>query len=249
MTDQARGGPLSGTVLAIVPAWNEAASLPHLIAELRQLTEAPDVLVIDDGSTDGSGDVAERAGARVLRLPFNCGIGATVQAGIVWGLARGYELIVRFDGDGQHDPAALPELLAPLREDAADFLVGSRYLDGQGFQSTLARRLGSRWFALLLRVIGGVSVTDPTSGLWGGNRRALAVLGADYASDYPEVDSLLRLRRAGCRIAERPVRMRARKGGRSSIDLVRAVYYMFKVTIALVIGRVEQRARASEESS
>lgn len=249
MTPRSTEGAAANRVLAIVPALNESASLPHLISELQHLEEAPDVLVIDDGSTDGSAEVAEKAGARVLRLPFNCGIGATVQAGIVWGLERGYDVVARFDGDGQHDPAALPELLRPVRDGTADFLVGSRYLHGEGFQSTLPRRLGSRWFALLLKLIAGLSVTDPTSGLWIANRKALCVLGADYASDYPEVDSLVRLHRSGCRVAERPVRMRPRKGGRSSIDLVRAAYYMFKVTVALLIGRVEQRVGAGEESA
>lgn len=240
--------PRSARVLAIVPAYNESESLPKLVPELSRLADAPDVLVIDDGSTDGTAEVAERAGARVLRLPYNSGIGATVQAGITWGLERGYEIVVRFDGDGQHDPVALEGLLAAVRSGASDFVVGSRYLEGLGFQSTLPRRLGSRWFALLLRAVCGLSVTDPTSGLWIANRRALAVLAVDYASDYPEVDSLVRLQRSGCRIGEHPVKMRPRAGGRSSIDLLRSIYYMFKVTIALLVGRVERRFPSGEDA-
>ncbi|HEX4335810.1 MAG TPA: glycosyltransferase family 2 protein [Polyangiaceae bacterium] len=226
--------------LAVIPAWNEAANIAHVIAELRTLSEAPDVLVIDDGSLDGTARIAREAGASVLRLPFNCGIGATVQAGIAWGLEREYRAMVRLDGDGQHDPASVASLVAPIEAGEADFVLGSRYLEREGFQSTWARRLGSRWFSFMLRVVSGLTITDPTSGCWAGNARALAVLHAEYASDYPEVDSLVRLQRAGCRIAERPVRMRPRGEGESSINAIGAVYYMLKVTIALLIGRVDR---------
>jgi len=226
--------------LAVVPAWNEAASVGSVVAELGALPDPPDVLVIDDGSSDDTAAVAGRAGARVLRLPYNCGIGATVQAGIAWGLERDYAAMVRLDGDGQHDPAAVALLLSPVEAGDADFVLGSRYLERTGFQSTWVRRAGSWWFSLLLRAVCGLRITDPTSGCWAGNARALAVLRAEYASDYPEVDSLVRLQRAGCRIAERAVRMRPRGGGQSSIDALGAVYYMLKVTIALVMGRVER---------
>jgi glycosyltransferase involved in cell wall biosynthesis len=227
-------------ILAVLPAFNEAGNVPKLVAELRALPDAPDVLVVDDGSTDDTARVAVLAGARVLRMPYNAGIGATVQAGITWGLERGYAVIARLDGDGQHDPRGLHVLLAPILSDSADFVLGSRYLERDGFQSTLARRTGSRWFAFLLRVLSGLRITDPTSGCWIANARAAKVLARDYSSDYPEVDSLVRLQRAGCRVREEAIVMRARELGRSSIDFVGAVYYMFKVTVALVIGRVEQ---------
>lgn len=226
--------------LAVVPAWNEASSIARVIGELATLDEPPDVLVVDDGSTDETAKLARAAGAAVLRLPFNCGIGATVQAGIAWGLERDYRAMVRLDGDGQHDPAAVATLTAPIEAGEADFVLGSRYIERAGFQSTWARRLGSRWFSWLLRVVSGLTITDPTSGCWAGNAHALAVLRADYSSDYPEVDSLVRLQRAGCRIAERPVRMRPRGEGESSINSIAAVYYMLKVTIALLIGRVDR---------
>jgi glycosyltransferase involved in cell wall biosynthesis len=233
-------------VLAVIPAFNEAGNIAALVRELRALADPPDVLVVDDGSADATAALAAAAGARVLELPFNCGIGATVQAGIAWGLEHGYGLIARFDGDGQHDPSSLAVLRAPLEAGDADFVLGSRYIERSGFQSTAARRLGSRWFAFLLRALCGLRITDPTSGCWAANARAASVLQADYSSDYPEVDSLVRLKRAGCRVQETAIRMRARAEGESSIDALRAVYYMFKVTIALVIGRVEQRAVQSE---
>jgi glycosyltransferase involved in cell wall biosynthesis len=228
-------------VLAIIPAFNEGRNLRGVIAELSALDEPPDVLVVDDGSTDDTSEVAAKLGARVLALPYNCGIGATVQAGLAWGLERGYETVARFDGDGQHDPRALAALRRPVDAGEADFVVGSRYVRKAGFQSTFLRRFGSKWFGVLLRMLSGLKITDPTSGCWVANARAARVLRSDYSSDYPEVDALIRLHRAGCTIKEEAIEMRARAEGRSSIDALGAIYYMLKVTIALVIGRIESK--------
>jgi glycosyltransferase involved in cell wall biosynthesis len=224
--------------LAIIPAFNEAANVGRLVAEARRVSAALDLIVVDDGSTDGTADVAAGAGAAVLRLPFNCGIGGAVQAGVRFAIREGYDWVVRLDGDGQHDPCSLPALLDPLRTGRADFVIGSRYLEGGGFQSTMPRRVGNRWFSLLLRIVCGIHVSDPTSGLWAANRRAAALLAEEYASDYPEVDSVVHLRRNRCRITEVPVVMRERPAGDSSIDRPRALYYMLKVTLALAIVRL-----------
>lgn len=229
-------------LLAVVPAYNEEGSIDAVIREARALPDRPDVVVIDDGSSDGTAEVARSAGADVLRMPFNCGIGASVQAGVALGLARGYEMIVRFDGDGQHDPAQIPKLVAAVESGEADFVLGSRYLGTDGYQSTFMRRLGARWFSVLLRVFCGIAITDPTSGFWAANRRAAAVVEREYSSDYPEVDSIVSLRRHDCRVRESAVTMRERAGGRSSIQGLRVLYYMLKVTIALLIGRVRARA-------
>ena len=224
--------------LVVVPAFNEAGNVGRLLAEIRALPDRLDVVVVDDGSPDGTAGAAAAGGARVLRLPFNCGIGAAVQTGLRLALEEGYEFAARLDGDGQHDPRALAALLAPLQAGRADFVIGSRYLERQGFQSSAPRRVGSRWFSVLLRLACGQHVSDPTSGLWAANRPAAAVLAAQYASDYPEVDAVLHLARQGCVISEVPVTMRARGAGRSSIDAPRALYYVLKVTIALAAGRL-----------
>jgi glycosyltransferase involved in cell wall biosynthesis len=225
--------------LVVVPAFNEAATVGRVVAEARALPQTPDVVVVDDGSSDGTGDGVD---ARVVRLPFNCGIGAAVQTGLRLALADGYDFVARLDGDGQHDARVLPALLAVLEAGQADFVVGSRYVAGEGFQSSVPRRLGSRWFRLLLRLACGQQVSDPTSGLWAANRRAAALLAAEYASDYPEVDALVLLARSGCRIVEVPTVMRERAAGASSIDAPRALYYMLKVTLALGIGRLRRPA-------
>jgi glycosyltransferase involved in cell wall biosynthesis len=223
-------------VLAIIPALNEAGKIGAVVSELRALETPPDVLVIDDGSRDDTGSIARAAGAVVLRMPFNSGIGATVQAGLVYAVRNDYDIVARFDGDGQHDPSALGVLRAPLDADRADFVLGSRYIERAGFQSTPLRRLGSWWFGVLLRPFLGQRITDPTSGCWAANRRAARVLFTEYSYDYPEVDSLVRLSRCACRILELPVTMREREAGSSSIEGLRVPYYMFKVTLALLIA-------------
>ena len=223
-------------VLAILPALNEAGNIGAVVRELRALDPAPDVLVIDDGSTDDTAGVARRAGATVLQMPFNSGIGATVQAGLTYAVRYDYDVVARFDGDGQHDPLALHRLRAPIAAGQADFVLGSRYIEQAGFKSTALRRLGSWWFGVLLRPVLRMRITDPTSGCWVVNNRALRVLYAEYSYDYPEVDSLVRLSRCGCRIVEVPVQMRQREVGHSSIFGLKVPYYMLKVTLALLIA-------------
>ena len=235
------GSREAARVLLVVPAWNEAGGVGRVVSEARALAERPDVLVIDDGSQDATAAVAAAAGARVVRMPFNCGIGAAVQTGLRFGLEHGYGVIARFDGDGQHDPHALAALLAPLAAGSADFTLGSRYLTGEGFQSGAVRRIGIRWFSALLRLAAGLHVTDPTSGCWAANRRAAEVLAIEYASDYPEVDSIVHLAKRGCRISEVPVAMRERASGASSIAGLGTLYYMLKVTLALLVGQLRGR--------
>jgi glycosyltransferase involved in cell wall biosynthesis len=226
----------------VVPAFDEAESVAEVVRGIRAAVADAQVIVVDDGSRDDTARVAREAGARVLRLPFNCGIGAAVQAGLRLALAGDAQLFARLDGDAQHDPADLPRLVARCAGDPdCDFALGSRFLESGGFKTSWARRLGSRWFAGLLRRLCGVRVSDPTSGFWVADRAAASVLCACYASDYPEVDALVHLARRGLRIVEEPVRMRARSAGRSSIDAPAALYYMIKVTVALAMVRLGSR--------
>lgn len=225
--------------LLIIPAFNEGASIRGVINAVRPYIEG-DIVVIDDGSEDDTAALARQAGAAVIRHPCNLGIGAAVQTGFLYGLTRGYDYVVRQDGDGQHDPAQIPRLLAVLREGDADIVVGSRFLAREGYQSTLVRRAGIFILGLVSRLV-GTRITDPTSGYWAVNRRALVVLARSHPDDYPETEALVLASRAGCRVREVPVVMYARIAGQSSIGAIYSGFYMLKVMLALLVGRLRPR--------
>jgi len=225
--------------LLIIPAFNEAGAIEGVINAVRG-TFVGDIAVIDDGSEDETAALARAAGAVVLQHPCNLGIGAAVQTGFLYGLQGGYDIVVRQDGDGQHDPAQIPRLLAVLAADAADIVVGSRFLAREGYQSTWVRRMGIFVLGVVSRLV-GAHITDPTSGYWAVNRRALAVLAHSHPDDYPETEALVMASRAGCRVAEVPVIMYARIAGTSSISALYSGFYMIKVVLALLVGRLRPR--------
>jgi glycosyltransferase involved in cell wall biosynthesis len=234
--------------IAVVPARNEERAVAAVVEEIRAFDPGLDVVVIDDGSTDATSREAAGAGAYVVRLPFNVGIGAAVQTGFKFALERGYDLAVRLDGDGQHDPAELPKLLAALEEHDADVVVGSRFVDGSGeHQGPRTRRVGIVFFARLVSALTRQRVTDTTSGFQALNRRGITVFAADYPHDYPEVEATVMVYKHGLRLVEVPVRMREREHGRSSITALRSVYYVVKVTLALLVGMLRTYAVPSEE--
>lgn len=229
--------------LAVVPAYNEQASVGRVVDALH--THAPefDVLVVDDGSTDDTGAEARRAGARVMRLPYNLGIGGTVQAGFVFAEENGYDYVAQVDGDGQHDPRELTKLIDTMDADATlDMVCGSRFLsDDHKYPAPISRRTGIHIFAFILSRIVGQRVSDPTSGFRLYNRRGIAVFARDYPHDYPEVEAVLMLHWHRLRMAEVPVRMFARAGGVSSITSGKSAYYMIKVLLAIFVGLARAR--------
>ena len=234
--------------IAIVPARNEEAAVGGVVAEIRASDAGLDVVVVDDGSTDRTAEMAAAAGAFVVRLPFNLGIGAAVQTGFKFALEHGYELAVRLDGDGQHDPAELPKLLEVLDRDAADIVVGSRFMDGAGdHRGPRTRRIGIAFFARLVSALTRQRVTDTTSGFQALNRRGIAIFAADYPHDYPEVEATVMVHKHRLRLVEVPVQMREREHGESSITALRSIYYMLKVTLALLVGMLRTYAVPSEE--
>jgi glycosyltransferase involved in cell wall biosynthesis len=230
--------------LAVVPAYNEAATVADVVRSLRVQTPQLDVLVIDDGSTDRTGAVAEAAGARVIRLPFNLGIGGAVQAGFVFAHENGYDYMVQVDGDGQHDPGEIGTLFAAMdsRDGGADMICGSRFASPTGYVAPISRRTGIHLFAFLLRMLLRQPVTDPTSGFRLYNRRAIALFARDYPHDYPEVEAVLMLHNHRLTMREVSVRMFQRGGGVSSIGSGKSAYYMIKVLLALFVGLARARA-------
>jgi glycosyltransferase involved in cell wall biosynthesis len=230
--------------IAVVPAYNESATVGAVVRGLRRHAPDYDVVVIDDGSTDETRLQAEAAGARCLRLPFNLGIGGAVQAGFTYALENDYDRMVQVDGDGQHDPRELRALERAMAEDQTlDVVCGSRFLSRDlEYPAPVSRRTGIHLFAFLLSGIVGQRVSDPTSGFRLYNRRAIGLFARDYPHDYPEVEAVLMLHTHRLRMREVPVRMYARGGGTSSITSGKTVYYMVKVLLAIFVGLLRRRA-------
>jgi glycosyltransferase involved in cell wall biosynthesis len=229
--------------LAVVPAYNEQETVARVIDMLHEHAPDFDVLVVDDGSTDNTGQVAEAAGATVLRHPFNLGIGGAVQSGFVYALDNGYEYMVQVDADGQHCPDQVHLLQERMASDRrVDMVCGSRFLSEEhGYPAPISRRTGIHIFAFILSRIVGQRVSDPTSGFRLYNRRAIALFAGDYPHDYPEVEAVLMVHHHRLRMTEVPVRMLERDRGVSSIGSGKSVYYMIKVLFAIFIGLARAR--------
>ncbi len=228
--------------LAVVPAYNEADNVAKVIGALHRDAPQFDVVVVDDGSTDDTARRAERAGARVVRLPFNLGIGGAVQTGFTYAREHDYQYMVQVDGDGQHDPAEIGTLQAAMAQSAGvDMICGSRFADDTGYVAPISRRTGIHIFAFVLSRLVGQPVTDPTSGFRLYNRRAIELFASDYPHDYPEVEAVLMLHHHRLRMREVPVRMFQRGGGVSSIRSGKSAYYMVKVLLALFVGLARAR--------
>jgi glycosyltransferase involved in cell wall biosynthesis len=222
--------------IAIVPAYNEERNIGRVVDELRAFDPGLEIVVVSDGSVDRTVAVAAEHGAHVIRLPFNLGIGGAVQTGFRYAWEGRFDVAVRVDGDGQHDPAQLARLLEPVLAGEADIVVGSRFTGEAGYRSSAARRVGIRFLAWVVSVIARQRVTDSTSGFQALNRRAIRLFAADYPHDYPEVEGMVMVIRHRLRLREVPVTMRAREHGRSSIGALGSVYYMAKVLLALFVG-------------
>ncbi len=227
--------------LIIIPAYNEQESIAGVIRDIRTHFPAGDILVVDDGSCDRTASIARASGVSVASLPFNVGIGGAMQTGFRYAARRSYDVALQFDGDGQHLAEEIGDLLEPISEGRADIVVGSRFLEPNNYRAPFFRRLGIWIFSTVLSRILGMRVTDTTSGFRVANDKVIRFFSRSYPEDYPEVESLVLLHRAGLRIAEAPIRMRERRGGRSSITPVRSAYYMVKVLLAVFIDLLKER--------
>jgi glycosyltransferase involved in cell wall biosynthesis len=229
--------------LALIPAYNEAATVAGVVERVHVAAPYCDVLVVNDGSTDDTAARARVAGATVVQLPFNLGIGGAVQAGFVYARENGYRYMVQVDGDGQHEPEEIAKLVAAMSLDPSlDMVCGSRFVVPGKYLAPVSRRTGIHLFAFLLSRIVGQAVTDPTSGFRLYNRRAIELFSGDYPHDYPEVEAVLMLHHHRLRMTEVPVQMFERGGGRSSISSGKSFYYMVKVLLAIFVGLLRRRA-------
>jgi glycosyltransferase involved in cell wall biosynthesis len=224
--------------LVVIPALNEEASIARVVGMVRQHAPWADVAVVNDGSADATGRTAEEAGAIVLHLPYNVGIGAAVQTGFIYAEQQGYEVVVRNDGDGQHEPEDIRHIVCALQEQGVDMVIGSRYLEDRGYVTSLPRRVGIVVLARLVSLLVGQRITDPTSGFSAFNRRTIRLCARLYPHDYPEPEAVVMLHRAGLRLCEVPVTMLPRTNGHSSITRLRSAYYMVKVILAILISLV-----------
>jgi glycosyltransferase involved in cell wall biosynthesis len=225
-----------GPLLIIVPAYNEETNVGHVVKEVHQVMGNVPLLVLDDCSSDATAAVARAAGARVLAMPCHLGLGGCVQAGYRLAFELGFDYVIRLDGDGQHDPRDIPHIYQALRESGCQMVIGSRFVESEGFQTSAIRSLGIRFFRTILRPILGRPVRDPTSGYVGVNREALALFSRSFPLEYPEIEALVVLQRRAFRFVEVPCRMRKRRSGRSTITPLRSLYYIIHVLLGVFVN-------------
>lgn len=229
--------------LLIIPAYNEAENIGRVVDNLIRNFSQYDYVVINDGSKDGTGELCEANGYNVVNLPINLGIGGAVQTGYRYALKYGYEIAVQIDGDGQHDVTYVEKAIQPLKEGKADVVIGSRFLEGEGFQSSASRRAGIRILSSLIFLCTHTRVKDVTSGFRAVNRKFIEIYASDYPSDYPEPEAIITAVMHKGKVIEVPVVMKEREQGTSSINFGKSVYYMIKVTLAILVKRISYGIR------
>lgn len=222
--------------LVIIPAFNEEERIAAVIGAVGAVLPAAAIVVINDGSSDRTARVAAAAGAKVLSHPFNMGYGVAIQTGYKYALRHAFDELVQIDGDGQHDPASMPQLLAALRSGACDFVIGSRFLSGDSYRPPLLRRLGMAFFRKIVSVVVRQPISDCTSGYQAFNRKVMNFFSSDlFPCDYPDADVLISLHLAGFSIREVPVRMTANASGKSMHSGIKPVYYVFKMLLSISV--------------
>jgi glycosyltransferase involved in cell wall biosynthesis len=237
--------------LVFIPAWNEAASVASVIADVREAIPGADILVVDDGSGDATAERAREAGALVASLPFNQGLGAALQTGYLYALRNGYDACAHLDADGQHPADEVARLLAEVTADRADLVIGSRYHEGAvagrgDYKASFSRQIGISVFRFFLTLATRQRFTDTTSGMRAANRRVMSLFSQHYSPDFAEIESLQLAVREGLRVEELPVRMLERAGGSSFLTPVRSAFFIFKGLVVLLVGQFRPRQAEAE---
>lgn len=227
--------------LAIIPAYNESESIKGTVEDIMDNAPDFDYIVINDCSTDNTARICEENNFNYISHPVNLGIGNTVQTGYIYAYRNGYDIAVQVDGDGQHDTKYLNEMAEHLINNNLDMVIGSRFINKEGFQSSVARRFGINYFTALIKLCTGRKITDPTSGLRMTGKRVIERFAKEYPKDYPEPETVLVILRNGYKVEEVPVIMRERQGGVSSISVKKSVYYMIKVTLAMLVDILRKK--------
>lgn len=225
----------SKKILVLIPAYNEENTIEGVIESVRKEVPPCEIVVVNDGSIDRTERLAREKGVKVLTLPYNMGIGLAEQTGFKYAYKENFDIVIRVDADGQHDAKFIMKCLTPLLDNSADMVIGSRFLNNEGFQSTLIRRMGIKWICILINLLTGSKVSDPTSGFRSINKKLIKLFSRFYPTDFPEPESLLMALKLGFKVKEIPVIMQERLEGKSSINMWNAVYYMIKVPFALII--------------
>ncbi len=233
--------------LIIIPAFNEAGSLPLLIDNIENLNEKYDYIIINDGSSDGTKQLCAREGYSVINLPINSGIGVAVQTGYKYALENDYDIAIQIDGDGQHDVKYLATVTAPIEKEQADVVIGSRFITGEGFQSSGTRRMGIQILSTIIWICTGVRIKDVTSGFRAVDKDFIRVFAEDYSKDYPEPEAIVTAKMFGGVLKEVPVVMKERESGKSSITFKKSFYYMIKVTLAILVKRLSYGIRREKK--
>lgn len=227
-------------ILVIIPAYNEEESILTTVQALNSVHPEVDAVVVNDAFKDNTKNILSENHIHYLDLPVNLGIGGGVQAGYMYAYRNGYDIAIQMDGDGQHPASELDKIIAPIKAEKADIVVGSRFVNKEGFQSSAIRRFGIKFLSSLIYLCTGKHILDVTSGYRAVNRKFIKIFSEEYAQDYPEPEALVTAAKKGAEIIEVPVMMKERQGGMSSISPIKSIYYMIKVSLAIIIKNISE---------
>lgn len=228
-------------VLIIIPAYNEEKSIEKVVENLQNNYPQYDYLIVNDGSKDRTEEICRKNQYNYVSLPVNLGIGGGVQTGYLYAAQNEYDIAIQIDGDGQHDPAYIETLIVPILSGKADMTIGSRFIEKEGFQTSFMRRFGINIIRYVIKICCGVNITDTTSGFRASSKPLTKFFSENYAQDYPEPEAIVATVLNGYKVMEVPVVMNERQGGVSSINGFKSVYYMIKVSLALIVHRLANR--------